>query len=610
MAERESASTENTLHNRVRAFPKEPGVYRMQDSAGKILYVGKATNLRSRVASYFHAKEPKTTALMRKVSHIEWVLTATPYEALLLEINLIKQWRPPYNIDLRDGKSYATLRVTHEQYPRIFVTRNIVEDGSRYYGPYVRVGQAARLLELLTRLYPLRRCRGAVRVRSHPCLYYHIGQCSSPCAGKIAPKEYRARIAKIENILSGQTENAERTLEKAIEEQSRRHNFELASRVRDQLFALRALREDKPPMEVGGGSRDYIGYACDSRRLVFALFQSREGTLTGSYQYETELHGEITDQLVEFIVQFYDTRDTMPEAIITAHHEVGEELMQYYHEQRSCTVRIGTPQKPRDHTLLRLAQRNANAELYTRSGRDQPHDALTELTQALNLARRPLHIEGFDIAHVNGSHTVAAMVVFRDGKPHNSSYRRYRIRTLNGAIDDFESMREVVARRYTRLKNEHQELPDLIIIDGGIGQVNAAYGILQTLGIQHIALVGIAKRLEELYLPANSTPLRLPYDSAALHLVQQVRDEAHRFATAYRSQRHASTLDNNLLYSVPGIGVQRAAMLLKKYTSLNAIAAKDWRELVQETSLGPNVARTLVQSLRTHLKQNGSTPKR
>ncbi len=586
------------LQRRVASFPPEPGVYLMKSAGGAILYVGKATNLRSRVRSYFRPADPKTRALMGKVVHIEWILTASNYEALLLEINLIKQWKPPYNIDLRDDKSYALIRVTNEEYPRVFVTRRIVEDGSRYYGPYVRVGQASRIIELIERYYPLRRCRGAIRRRSHPCLYWHIGQCASPCAGKTDKAEYQRRVAQIQSVLSGNTVKLEQQLEHTLEEQSAAQRYEVARRNRDQLLALRALREDEPPMEVGGGSRDYIGYARNIQRIVLVVFQSREGTLTGSYQFVSEPIGDIADQLTQFITQFYDKHQQLPGAIITAHQGIEVELMEYYRKERGHTIWIGTPQRDRDHKLLRLAQRNASAELYSHYGSELEMDALMELVKGLNLSHRPQHIEGFDVAHLGGSHTVAAMVLFREGEPDKSSYRRFKLRTLQGAIDDFEALRETIARRYSRLKNEQLPLPDLIIIDGGIGQVNAAYGILQSLSLQHIALVAIAKRQEQLYLPGKSSPLQFPYDSAALRLIQQVRDEAHRFATSYRRQLHMATLDHTLLYQIRGIGKRRAEMLLKRYGSLEAIATIDWQQLAQETALGANVAQAVIQRLR------------
>lgn len=577
----------------------------MKGATGKILYVGKASNLRSRVLSYFHPTDPKTIALMRKVVQIEKILTATSYEALLLEINLIKQWKPPYNIDLRDGKSYALIRVTNEDYPQVFVTRRIVRDGSHYYGPYVKVGQTSRLMELIERHYPLRRCRGAIRVRSHPCLYYHIQQCAAPCSGKIDRAKYRTRVRHIQNILAGNTKSLERHLEHTLQEQSNQHQYELAQRSRDQLLALRALRKDAPPLEIGGATRDYIGYARDQQRVIFALFQSRDGTLIGSYQFESDQPGEVSDRLTEFIIQFYDNRQQLPQSIVIAHREVGEELMRYYRQQRAHSIWIGTPQKPRDHTLLRLAQRNANAELYSHYSTPQKPDALIELAHDLNLSQRPRHIEGFDIAHVGGAHTVAAMVLFQDGEADRSSYRRYRLRSLKGAIDDFEAMREVIARRYSRLKNEQLPIPDLIVVDGGIGQVNAAYSILSTLDLQYVALIGIAKKREELYLPGNSSPITLPYDSTALRLIQQIRDEAHRFATAYRSQRQLASLDNNQLLAIKGIGTTRAKMLLKRYHSLEAIAAMDWRQLARETTLGATVAQAVARHLHTHLQSSG-----
>lgn len=585
----------------------------MKDVQGRIIYIGKASNLRLRVRSYFYSdREVKTHALVRNIAHIEYVVTNSVYEALLLESNLIKQWRPKYNIDLKDGKSYPMLRITNERYPRVLKTRTIVKDGSQYFGPYVNASDISHLLNEILRVYPLRKCRGEVRPRPHPCLHYHIGRCSAPCAGKISHADYNEYIQQISAVLSGQTAEITEHLHLKIAAAIKERQFEKAGIFRDALMAIKMIEQGQYITGFDTESVDYFGYAVHEGRGVVAIFKTREGNLIATENYHLDNMINIDEQTAQIIIQYYVAAHQPPEQLVVSNKYLNKELARYFKQEQNLTLRVHTAKNDKERTLMRLLLKNARAALLSGDGRrgsatsDRPVTAaLEELQQALRLPHRPTHIEGFDIAHVEGYHTVAAMVKFSDGRMAKSDYRRYRIASLaEGQIDDFEAMREVVARRYTRLLNEKRPLPQLILIDGGLGQVHAAWEILRTLGIEHIPLVGIAKRNEELYTAHQSDPLVLPRRSSALRLLQAVRDEAHRFATGYRAGEQRKELTQSALRSIPGIGPQREALLYRRYRSLTEMAAASEEQLATTTGVGVERARAMRQALRTLAKSN------
>ncbi len=555
-------------------FPDNPGVYLMYDGEDIIIYVGKAKNLRSRVRSYFLQDNPiKTRVLMSRVQRIEYLVTGNEYEALLLENNLIKRHSPRYNINLKDGKSYPVIRITADEYPRIFRTRRIVQDGSHYFGPYPDTRLIDEYLELVDKLYPLRKCRTtALKPRKSPCLYHHIGRCAAVCAGRTSHEEYMRRVEAIKALLAGRTTELRRELTEKMHAAGSELRFEEAASCRDALRALDQVETEQRIVDFDPEVRDYIGHASRDELSAFVVFQMRSGKMVGNSVFYGELPGSEEENLVEFVLRFYSSTGTPPRRLYTS-SSLGDldPLREFFQRELQSEVEILAPETSRDAAILRLCTENARQELerHIRSRGDVP--ALEELATVLKLSGPPLRIEGFDIAHVGGHHTVASLVSFSNGVPDKSQYKRFRIRSLpEGRVDDFASMREVLARRYTRVKNERLPRPDLVVVDGGKGQVSAAREILDALDLA-IPIVGIAKREEELFLPEHPEPIRLPEGTPALRVLQFVRDEAHRFATTYRASLQKKEVVTSLLEEVPGIGPRRAARILKAFPDLDGL---------------------------------------
>ncbi|MFW5642768.1 MAG: excinuclease ABC subunit UvrC [Alkalispirochaeta sp.] len=592
------------LKKNIDGFPTSSGVYIMRDADDTVLYVGKAKNLRSRVRSYFARDLPiKTRMLMSRADRIDYLVTGNEYEALLLENNLIKRHAPRYNINLKDGKSYPVIRITAEEYPRVFRTRRIVQDGSTYYGPYPNVRRLEAYLDLIDRLYPLRKCRTpGIKPRSRPCLYWHIGRCAGVCAGKTGHAEYMERIASIKALLEGKTEQLRRELRRTMETASRELRFERAAEYRDLLRALEEIETEQRIVDFDPEIRDYIGYASKNEFSTFVVFQMRSGKLVGSNIFHAELPGNDDENLAEFVIQFY-TRTSRPPRRLYTSASLGdlEPVQRYFRDELSAEVSIRTPETTRDASVLRLCTENARQELEKRLREKGDLPALEELADALELPEPPLRIEGFDIAHVGGRNTVASLVSFANGVPDKSQYKRYRIRTLEeGQIDDFASMREVIARRYTRVKNEKLPRPDLILIDGGKGQVNAAQEILTALDLP-IPIVGIAKRAEELFVPEHPDPILLPEGNPALRVLQYVRDEAHRFATTYRAGLQKKDIVTSALEKVPGIGPKRATRIMRAFPGIDGILETPADIIAKSTGISEEKALEVQEYVRKEL---------
>jgi excinuclease ABC subunit C len=593
------------LKKNIDEFPTSSGVYIMRDDDGTVLYVGKAKNLRSWVRSYFARDLPiKTRMLMSRVVKIDYLVTGNEYEALLLENNLIKRHAPRYNINLKDGKSYPVIRITAEEYPRVFRTRRIVQDGSSYYGPYPNIQRLEAYLDLIDRLYPLRKCRTpTIRPRSRPCLYWHIGRCAGVCAGKTGHSEYMERIAAIKALLEGKTEQLRTDLRRDMETASRELRFEKAAEYRDVLNALEEIETEQRIVDFDPEVRDYIGYASKNEFSTFVVFQMRSGKLVGSNMFHAELPGSDDENLAEFVVQFYSQTSKPPRRLYTS-ASLGdlEPVHRYFRDELGAEVSIRTPETNRDASVLRLCTENARQELEKRLREKGDLPALEELADALELSAPPLRIEGFDIAHIGGRNTVASLVSFSNGVPDKSQYKRYRIRTLDeGQIDDFASMREVIARRYTRVKNEKLPRPDLILIDGGKGQVHAAQEILTALDLP-IPLVGIAKREEELFVPERSDPIVLPEGNPALRVLQYVRDEAHRFATTYRAGLQKKDIVTSALEKVPGIGPKRAMRIMRAFPGIDGILETPADIIAKSTGISENKALEVQEYVRKELR--------
>ena len=580
------------LQEKLKTLPDSPGVYLMKDARGKIIYVGKARVLKNRVRQYFQANKnhgAKVKAMVAKIVDFETIITASEVEALILECNLIKKHRPRYNISLKDDKSYPYLRVTADDFPRIILTRRIIHDGSRYFGPYTSGLAVKETLQLLRKIFPLRTCKTFAK---RPCLEFHIKRCLAPCSNKVPREDYMRIVHAAEKFLEGRTAQVERELAAQMNEAAEALNFEKAARLRDILSAVRKVTE-KQKIVTDIGDVDAIGLAQLDGATCAQIFFVREGKVTGRESFL--LNGtddETPAQIVtEFIKQYY-SRAQLSAAEILLPTPLPDDDAKILSEWLG--VKLIEPKRGVKRSLIEMAVENAEKFLSEEHQRRQLKDAQTlgaveELKNFLNLPRLPRRMECFDISHIQGAETVASMVVFEDGAPDKKSYRRYKIRSTEGKPDDFLSMREVTSRRYGATDN----LPDLIVIDGGQGQLSSALEIIRGAGHQ-VPVVGLAKQFELIFVEGSSIPVELPRDSQALKLMQRIRDEAHRFAITYhrnlrRKRNLKSELDN-----VAGIGAKRRAELFKYFGSIDKIKAAT----VDELSAVPSMTRAAAVALK------------
>jgi excinuclease ABC subunit C len=595
-----------------RSAPESPGVYIMRSSEGEIIYVGKAKVLRNRLSSYFSGrKDIKTRHLVSRIESIEWILAASEYEALLLENTLIKQHAPKYNINLKDGKSYPSVRVTNEDFPRVFRTRRIIHDGSRYFGPFPSAETVDTYLDLVKRIFPLRRC-ATMRKRETPCMYYHIGRCAGPCAGKITKEAYAERVEEIEKLLSGGTDELLSELRAKMAAASAGMFFEDAARIRDSIAAIELFAGRSSAVDFDPEARDYVAWAADGDLVCYVVFRMRDGKLSGRDLLRGKLYATEGEALQGFLMSYYGS-DLLPppkvfvQALPPASPDLGEgtgafdfaslELVaQYFERELGAKTEFLLPGEKRHEAAMNLATQNAAEDLAKRRREIGDIPALEELRKELGLSSLPTRIEGFDIAQLSGKHTVASLISFRNGVPDKKNYRYFKIRSLGGAIDDFGAVREAVARRYTRLVNEGLDLPDLVLIDGGAGQVSAAKEILEALGVDS-DLAGLAKQNEEIYLPGRSDPVVLPKDSPALRVLVAVRDETHRFATGLNQKLRASELKFGVLEDIEGVGPARAKRLMREFGSLEMVAAASIEGLAKVGGMGEEVARRVKEAL-------------
>ncbi|MDA8427277.1 MAG: excinuclease ABC subunit UvrC [Treponema sp.] len=580
----------------VRQAPLEPGVYIMRDAAGEILYVGKAKVLRNRLSSYFSGrKDVKTRHLVSRIDRIEWIIAGSEYEALLLENTLIKRHTPRYNINLKDGKTYPSVRVTNEDFPRVFRTRRIVRDGSLYFGPFPSAEVIDTYLDLIKKLFPLRRC-AVMRTRENPCMYYHIGRCSGPCAGKIGKEDYAVYVEEVKKLLSGETEALLAELRSRMEAAALGLRFEEAAKLRDATIAIEQFAGRSSAVDFDPESRDYVAWAADGDLVSFVVFQMRGGKLSGRDLYRSRLYAPEDEALRGFLMSYYGKDRLPPPRVFVQKAAEFELLTRYFAKELGAEVSIELPTEKRHEAAINLAAQNAVEDLAKRRREMGDIPALEELQKLLGLGSLPARIEGFDIAQLSGKHTVASLVSFRNGVPDKKNYRYFKIRSLQGSIDDFGAVREAVARRYTRLVNEEAELPDLVLIDGGAGQVSAAKEILDALGVDS-DLAGLAKQNEEIWLPGRSEPIVLPKDSPALRVLVAVRDETHRFATGLNQKLRAADLRFGILEDIEGVGPTRARRLMRNFGSLDLIASAEIARIAAAGGLGIEAAARVKKAL-------------
>ena len=574
------------LEEKLKTLPENPGVYLMKNSQGKIIYVGKAKILKNRVRQYFQQNKnhsPKVVAMVKKISDFETIITASEVEALILECNLIKKYRPRYNISLKDDKTYPFLKITAEKFPRILITRKKIHDDAKYFGPYT--SSIKETLQLLRKIFPLRTCKN---FQKRPCLEFHIKRCLAPCAEKISCEDYLAIVKSAEKFLEGKTGEVEKNLQAEMESAAENLNFETAARLRDILFAVKKIAE-KQKIVTDAGNLDAIGLAKINSEVCAQIFFVREGKVVGRENFLLQNAVEESDAKIisEFIKQYYSAAELTAEEILLP-CEIEEEILSEW-----LGVKIFEPKRGVKKSLVEMACENAEKFLQEKIQREETKNlqtvgAVEELKKFLNLPVLPRRMECFDISHIQGAETVASMVSFFNGVADKKNYRRFKIKSAEGKPDDFKSMREVVERRYKNLEN----LPDLIVIDGGIGQLNSALEIIRGFGIK-IPVVGLAKQFELIFVENCSEPVELPRGSQALFLMQRIRDEAHRFAITYhRKLRRKRNLESEL-DKISGIGKVRREELFKKFGSIEKIKSATLEEILQVRGMNKVTAENL-----------------
>ena len=589
-------------------LPDKPGVYLMHDAHGKVIYVGKAVVLKNRVRSYFRnlaSHTPKVKAMVEKIAEIETIVTSSEVEALILECNLIKKYRPRYNIMLKDDKTYPFLKVTtNEDFPRIYVTRRQMRDGAKYYGPYADVGAMHDTVKLLRTMFPLRTCRKMNPDR--PCLNYHIKRCLAPCAGFVSREEYGNMIKSVCMVLDGRTAELERDLKRRMQEAADNYAFEEAARLRDQLQAVTRLNEQQKAVTGSGGDMDIIGFAKDMTGICLQIFFVRKGKLIGRDNFFLPDGGESEAEVMSaFVKQYYNEATFIPKEIVVPHlpDEEEKQLIEIWlADKAERKAELILPQRGVKKELLTLANDNAKKllEERLRKGSLSLKDDLAaaeELQLALALPNPLERMDCFDISHTQGSETVASMVVFRNGSISKKDYRKYKIVSAEGKPDDFKSMQEVVYRRY----KDYEDLPSLVVIDGGKGQLSSALEVIRGLGLHDLPVVGLAKREEEIFIPGQSESILLDRDGAALHLIQRIRDEAHRFAITFHRKLRGKRNLVSVLDHVEGIGPKRRQELWKKFKTLDAMKQASVEELAAVEGMNYPAAQTLYDFFRMEL---------
>lgn len=567
-----------------------------RNEGGTIIYVGKAKNLKNRLTSYFSGKKDiKTRLLISRAKSIEYITTGNEYEAFLLENNLIKKHNPRYNICLKDGKSYPVLKITKEKFPRLYKTRNVARDGSLYFGPFPDAAALDTFIETLYDIYPLRHCK-KFRQKDSGCLYYHMGKCLGPCFKKNEDSSYSEFIGEITSLLEGKEDKVKK-LEEQMKQAARELNFEKAARLRDGLKALSIMQNQNIVEGFDQNDRDYIATWREGELVSFTILKMRSGKLLGRDNYRTLSLSEDTELIPEFMSAYYTEKEVIPPSIYVISKDGTDFMKRWIKETYNIETEIipvDESEKMRVHrAAVNMAQQNAKEDINRRLRERGDFPAMEELKKELGLNKLPVRIEGFDIAHIGGKFPVASLISFYNGNPDKKNYRYFRLKTTDGLIDDFASMKEAVSRRYTRLLNENAELPDLLLIDGGIGQVNAVDSILQTLGLD-IPIAGLAKRDEEIWRPHTSQPICLPKRSDALRLLQRVRDETHRFATSRNQELRTKENTISVFSKIPGIGAKREAMLIKKYGTLASLAATSEADVAQTLGIRADAASEIL----------------
>jgi excinuclease ABC subunit C len=588
--------------------PDLPGVYLMRDDHRRLLYVGKAISLRKRLATYFRSPEkadPKTQALVAKIAQVEFMVTDSERDALLLESTLIKKHRPRYNVLLRDDKSYPYLKVTvQEPIPRLVSTRRPFVDEARYYGPFP-TGALKETARVLSRHFRLCQRKQGVSSR-RTCLYEQMGQCDGTCLGKISPAEYASKVQEVIRFLEGGPDDVTPELAVRMQTAAANQDFETAAQLRDQLAVIRQLRHQPVVTTLDRADRDVVGMARSGASATVEIFQVRGGALEGRRHYYLQNAGahNTAEILAQILTQYYSQPVTIPPTVVVSEKPENAEITaRWLGSLRGGRTRIVFSRSPETRRLLKLAETNAwlylkhNVAETTEAAPEENQKGLADLAARLNLPGPPRRMEAYDISNISGQDAVGSRVVFEQGEPDKSAYRRYRIRTVQGP-NDYAMLQEVLFRRLRRVSSGLDTVPDLLVIDGGAGQLSAARAVLSELNLNHLAAIGLAKQQEEIYLPGQKVPLRLPRTSPALKILMRLRDEAHRFAIAYHRRLRGKRMQWSVLNQVPGLGPERRRTLLRSFGSVEALLKVSEEDLAKTAGIGPELARRLQETLR------------
>ncbi|AXF55833.1 excinuclease ABC subunit UvrC [Salicibibacter kimchii] len=585
-----------SLKQKSEVTPRNPGCYLMKDKHGVVIYVGKAEVLRNRVRSYFiGSHDTKTQTLVSQIEDFEYILTSSNIEALILEMNLIKKYEPKYNVMLKDDKSYPYLKITNEEHPRLIKTRQVKKDGGRYFGPYPNALAANETKKLLDRLYPLRKCR---TLPDRVCLYYHIGQCLAPCEFPVSQEKNEALVNDIQRFLNNGHHDVRAELEEKMHAASEELNFERAKEMRDQIEHIDAVMQKQKMMATDGTNRDVFAYAYDKGWMCVQVFFIRQGKLIERDVSLFPFYQNPEEDFLTFVGQFYwDDNHLKPKEIIVPPNESAAYM------REMLGIKVLEPKRGQKRELLDLATKNAEAALKERFDlieRDQARTirAVEKLGEALDIDP-PYRIEAFDNSNIQGTSPVSAMVVFADGKPYKKDYRKYRVKEVRGP-DDYASMKEVIRRRYLRLLREESPLPDLVLVDGGKGQLSAAISVLQDELNLPLPVAGMAKddkhKTSQLLFGEEAEPVQLPRDSHEFHLLQRIQDEVHRFAVQFHRQTRSKRSFASVLDDVPGIGEKRKRKLLSHFGSLKKMKEASLEDFKQ-ASIPNQVAKAIMEKL-------------
>jgi excinuclease ABC subunit C len=611
-------------------LPDRPGVYLFRDNDGRVLYVGKARSVRKRVANYFGAPSSlfaRTQALMAAARRVEWVVVTGEVQALLLEYSLIQEHKPRYNVRYRDDKSYPYLAVTlNDKWPKATVMRGRKRRGTKYYGPYAHAYAIRETVDLLTRVFPMRTCSESLFNESHrlgrPCLYFHIGRCPGPCVDEVSEEDYRRNVDAFCRFLDGDVDGTLKRLDREMQEAAERLEFENAARRRDQLFAARKAIERQEMVTKTRLDADVVAVAESELDASVQVFFVRGGRVAGRKGFHAEVIPEQTpaERLTLFLISLYSERDDFPsEVLVPFDPDEKDALEQLLNEVGGRNVRIRVPKTGERAGVLEIVKDNAEQALRELSSKRRTDlaarsRALSDLQGELGLPEAPLRIECFDISTLQGDETVGSMVVFEDGAPKKNDYRKFKVKRQEG-MDDFKAMYEVVNRRFKRYVVEQGKpreagarapkfayRPQLVLIDGGRGQLNAAMRAMEDAGVEGIPVAALAKRLEEVYVPGRPDPISIPRTSEALYVLQHVRDEAHRFAIGYHRQRREAALRRSVLDEIPGIGRTRKLALMKWFGSVEAMG----QATVDEIRAVPGIPRHLAEAIYSRLRKESA----